>query len=83
MANKDTGKKEEKKLPAADKTPKLEADKKEKKKDSAKWHAIPPSKRKCLCTHSVQDKLYGVDIRLHSRFKNGHRCTVCGSEKLA
>ena len=41
--------------------------------------------RPCNCVHHVQDKLYGVGMRLHN-FANNHpdkssggwRCTVCG-----
>lgn len=75
--------KEEKKLPAEQKKVKQDAPvKEEKKKENKKWHAMPPVKSKCSCRSVFQDLKYGLGVRLHNIFKNGKRCTVCGTEKV-
>lgn len=43
----------------------------------------------CQCAHAFQDERYGKGNRVHNGMKKdgtgkcGHRCTVCGREKLA
>lgn len=82
MANKDI--KAEVKKPAKADEKKVETAPVSKKeaKQERKWNSVPPSKRKCLCKNEFQDKKYGVGIRLHNRYKLGHRCTVCGTETM-
>jgi len=37
--------------------------------------------KKCYCTHTYQDRLYGSGMRVMNEKKSGgYRCTVCGKD---
>lgn len=38
--------------------------------------------KRCTCKSEVQDKLYGIGMRVHTPSKkHGDKCTVCGQRK--
>jgi len=39
--------------------------------------------KSCTCKHAYQDKEYGINQRVYNKTTKGHRCTVCGTEKVS